>query len=252
MSLLLVLGNAGPVGVTADWNATEGGDVAAFAAVLRVDVAWAALEAGDNAAFVADLRVNAVWAAVEGSDTAAFTGTVAVPVVWNATEGQDVAAFAGNVAGGGVSVDWNAQEGGDSVAVALAVSEEEQSFFPRGGGPFIPKYGYFGYRTGQQDSDDDLEHAEQVREVLDSEGTEVIQAAVERAASAIRNGDAEPVLDAERIYSEAIERIRGKAAADIAGLLARDRVASYWRAEVRKKLQERDDEDTVMMIAELL
>lgn len=252
MSLLLVLGGAAPAGVSAAWNSTESGDSAAFAVELRVSAAWASLEAGDSAELVAQLRIDAAWASVEGSDAAAFVGNVAVQGAWNASEGADVAAFSGNVSPtAGVEAVWNATEGGDAGAFAIEVAPEQQPFFPRGGGPFIPKYGYYGYGERYED-DDDLESARGVRQALDREGIEVVHAAAQRAASAIRKGDAEPVLDAERIYAEVIARVRGTAAREVAGILAQDRVDAYWRAEVRKRLQERDDEEVVLMIAELL
>lgn len=253
MSLLLVLGGSAPAGVSADWNSSEGADNAAFSVSLGVSAAWASLEAGDNAAFVAQLRVDAAWSSVEGADSALFAGSVTATAAWASVESGDSAAFAGNVGAGDVQAVWDAQEGGDSGAFYCEVAQpEQQPFFPRGGGPFTRKYGYYGYHTEQEDSEDDIESSQQVRQALDRTSIEKVEAQVERAASAIRKGDAEPVLDAERIYAETINRVRSRVNAEVAGILAKERVDAYWRAEVRRRLQERDDEETVLMIAELL
>jgi hypothetical protein len=255
MSLLLVLTGAPVSGVTADWATVEGGDNAAFAARLDVNAAWATGEGADNAAFAVNLSAAAVWNTTEGADNAAFVASVQVNGVWASLEGADVAEFTGSVTSG-VSADWDSSESGDGAEFEIDVQDAPApSFF--GGGPFIRKYGYYGYRTGQEDEDEEaIVEARAVRDALPGPEAQIVEEALQKAVEA----RSEPEwMDAQRVYEGVLQRIRGPVLREVREALEmgqrerlkRDRIRAMWQAELSRRAREREDEDTVMLLSSM-
>lgn len=115
-----------------------------------------------------------------------------------------------------------------------------------GGGPFWKRYGYDPRYYGQE---------EDISEALPQKVVEVIEAAVAKAVEAVRNEpDPEPiVLDAKRIYEQALRGIRGKVRKEVleilkADRLERKRIDEMWEAEIKRRLHEQEEEEIACLM----
>lgn len=104
-----------------------------------------------------------------------------------------------------------------------------QPFFTRGGGPFTKKYGY------------DPRYYKQDQEELSEAQAEIVESAIEKAVEAIRTQPKPKpvVLDAKRIYERVFKEVRG---------IEKERVKEIWRAEVKRRIQQAEDEEMVCLM----
>lgn len=123
-----------------------------------------------------------------------------------------------------------------------------RSFF--GGGPFLRRYGYDWDVYGKDEDDEAV--AQEAREALPSPKAEKAEAAIHRAVEAIRNDEPEKiVLDAQRIYERVFLSLRGELRAEVKGIikeLEHERVQAIWRAEVKRRIQQEDEEICLMFL----
>jgi hypothetical protein len=109
--------------------------------------------------------------------------------------------------------------------------------------------------------DEDDEECEREAEVL-REAIPELAPVVERAVEAIRTVKyPDPIVfDAAQVYERAIEAIRSEVIDEIRDelrlarneRLERERIGELWRAELRRRVREQEDEDERMLIFALL
>ena len=115
-----------------------------------------------------------------------------------------------------------------------------------GGGPFWRKYGY--------DDEEDLSSvAQEARAALPGAKAEKAEAAIFRAVEAIRNDEPERVvLDAQRIYERVFLNLRGELRKEIKEIIKaqveHERLQELWRAEVKRRIQEEDEEEVLCLM----
>jgi hypothetical protein len=123
-----------------------------------------------------------------------------------------------------------------------------------GGGPFRKRYGYDWDVYG--DEEDVSVVAKEAREALPGPKSEKAEAAIFKAVQAIRNNAPERiVLDAQRIYERVFLKLRGELRSEVAGIIGQriehERLAELWRAEIKRRVQEQEDEEIAIVLLSL-
>lgn len=139
-------------------------------------------------------------------------------------------------------------------ALLLNVSSQAapaaQPFFAKGGGPFLRRYGYDWDVYGKEE--DVAVIAQEALESLPGAKAEKAEAAIHQAVQAIRDDEPERiVLDAQRIYERVFLSLRGELRQEIKGIIKaqveHDRLQELWRAEVKRRIQQDEDEEICLM-----
>lgn len=114
-----------------------------------------------------------------------------------------------------------------------------------GGGPFRRYHG----------DEKEEQVAREVRDSLPGEVAEVLEDAIEVAVLAIRSQPepAPAVIDAHAVYERALLRIRGEVRSEVleilnADRLERKRIDKMWQAELRRRLNEREEEEIACLM----
>ena len=117
-----------------------------------------------------------------------------------------------------------------------------QAFFAQGGGPF----------TRQSQDDDDERVAKEAREALPGPKAQKAEQALLLAVQAVRESKPEPV-NARRVYERVFLKLRGELRGEVSQIIGQrielERIRELWRAEIRKRIAEEDEEIAVVLLS---
>jgi hypothetical protein len=109
-----------------------------------------------------------------------------------------------------------------------------QPFF--GGGPFWRRYGYDWDVYGDEEAE------ESILDSIDGPEAEEIREAVEQAVEAVIERKPDLVIDAQKLYERVVSKLRGQVG---------DEIRSLWRAEIKRRIQEREEEEMLVCLMSL-
>jgi hypothetical protein len=109
-----------------------------------------------------------------------------------------------------------------------------QPFF--GGGPFWRRYGYDWDVYGDEEAE------ESILDSIDGPEAEEIREAVEQAVEAVIERKPDLVIDAPKLYERVVTKLRGQVG---------DEIRSLWRAEIKRRIKEREEEEMLVCLMSL-